>query len=67
MIDEDGLEGSRVPRVSDLTGLRRDATESIAVRSVEFDWGLEASKICKVEIFSDDEQILIWSSSQLIF
>ena len=29
--EDEGLDGSRVPCGSDLTGLRRDATESIAV------------------------------------
>lgn len=31
--DDKGFEGSRVPRVSGLIGLRRDATESMAVSS----------------------------------
>jgi hypothetical protein len=31
--EDEGLEGSRVPRGSGLTGLRSDATESMAVRN----------------------------------
>jgi hypothetical protein len=58
-MDEEGLEGSRVPRVSDLTGLRSDATESIAVRSVDFDCSSILRKSARLGLFPAEEQILI--------
>jgi hypothetical protein len=61
-MDEEGLEGSRVPRVSDLTGLRSDATESIAVRSVDFDSSSVLLKSARLGYFRAEEQILIRSS-----
>lgn len=62
-MDDEGLEGSRVPRVSDLTGFRSDATESIAVGCGGFDWNRWALKSARSRSFSDDEQTLIWLSN----
>jgi len=58
--DDEGLEGSRVPLPSGLTGLRSDATENIAVRIGEFERSSMPLGPASSKSFSGDEQILKW-------